>query len=191
MGKEKRWTYATASKTARAERSIGIVRVTGILTGDTLGLVLADNAAWLGEQSVEAQVADYTGASLCINPEAMLARADAVLKVDGALATPTALVVQKDLLQHFNTYAWLMAQRGVIRGVFERADEAQRWVGQQARVLEVLRRERAAAWGLAEYRPSASRTDQACQAACSRRTRAQAAAQVRSGPDKQPPEPVQ
>lgn len=84
-------------------------------------------------------VAEYTGADLQIDADALLGSALKVVASDGALALPTALLVKPDDLGMWRTYAWLMARSGIVRGVFTQHEQALHWARNQAAIFSADR----------------------------------------------------
>ena len=94
----------------------------------------------LGAWSSFGLVADYSRAEMRICERLLLATAlTASPRGAGHLATPTALLVKADDLEMWQTYAQLMAQNGIVRGVFTDDDAALRWVRRQAEVERLTR----------------------------------------------------
>lgn len=95
----------------------------------------------LAEWGTEGLVADYQCASLHIDSQKLFGSAMSVISSGngGALACPTALVVCPDDLTMWRDYAALMANAGVLRGVFVSHDAALSWVRRQAAVFAQIR----------------------------------------------------
>ena len=117
-----------------------LVRIAGVASAETMHQLLLDNRRWLAENQGHAQLAFYDGASLALDPHALLKVAHETMIADGGLVVPTALIVHPDQVEFFESYAWLMAQKGVARAVFQSAEPAQRWAAQWARVHEAVQR---------------------------------------------------
>jgi hypothetical protein len=144
MGSSRSWSYKMARAVASMEGGISRCVITGVVTPDVAAAILRDNAQWLAETGAIGQVADYVGAAMCIDAMTLHKHAANAAAEYSALSIPTALLVQNDSLEAFDTYAELMAQRGICRGVFASAQKAEQWAAAQAAVWAHLRAQRVA-----------------------------------------------
>lgn len=151
---ERRWTYATASASGAVERGVCVVRVTGVVTPEVGRAIMLDNAQWLRECGAHGQVADYSQATMAIDPDMLLG---ALVRAHGAgsLAdAPTGLVVRGEQLALFDPYAGLAARHGIMRAPFMGFESAIAWAAAQAPAVAALR----AAAGRAGFHPAAPHT---------------------------------
>ncbi len=135
----KQWQYTGATSQAWADGGIAVFRTEGVVTPKVSGLVLSSCQQAMRDWGAVGLVAEYTGADLQIDANALLGSALKVVASDGALALPTALLVKPDDLGMWRTYAWLMARSGIVRGVFTQHEEALRWARKQAAILSADR----------------------------------------------------
>lgn len=128
------WTYDRAHAQAWGDCGLAVFSATGIITPSIAGSVLADCQSALGDWRSDGLVASYRDADMRIDPDRLLGHALEVVADGGRLALPTALVVKRDDLPMWRTYADLMARAGILRGVFTDYDQALRWARTQAAV---------------------------------------------------------
>lgn len=129
------WAYCGAESQAWEDGGIALFRTTGVVSQAVAGSVLGDCQGAMRRWQTAGLIAEYDRADLRIDPETLLDSALHVIRHgSGELALPTALVVRLDDRQLWLTYAKLMAQAGVLRGVFTNIDDASRWVRRQAAV---------------------------------------------------------
>ena len=129
-----RFFYRTASVRAHADQSISSARVCGVLTAESLRLIIADSTHWCGRADDLAHLVDYSGATLALSLGKMLDAARAAKPADAMAALPAAFVVSADQLPTFEGYVAAMMARGFLLTAFTEAAGARRWVAQQAQV---------------------------------------------------------
>lgn len=96
---------------------------------------LARAAEALVARRMASQVVQYADARLLLTPAQMVSNVLAAASTLGPLTVPTALVVHPDQMEHWRTYASLMGQAGVLRGVFSGPQalwRAQAWAAEMA-----------------------------------------------------------
>lgn len=131
-----RFRYRTASVETHAHHEISLANVSGIVTPDTLRLIIADSTQWAGGSGHLAHVVDYGGATMALNLGQMLEMARAAKRADAINATPAALIVSADQVSLFESYTAVMQRLGFSMAAFTGADEGRRWAARQALVRE-------------------------------------------------------
>lgn len=129
------WDYAEASAQAWGSGGIALFRARGLVNQETSIALLGDCQAAAREWDVRGLVAQYTDALLGIDADAMLSSAVSFAGARGRIGLPTALVVRRDDLPLWQTYAHLMAQHGILRGVFTDYEAGLQWARRQAEIL--------------------------------------------------------
>jgi len=131
-----RWQYDTGAMQAFEGHNVPTGQIAGVVTAPVFGELLGDNRIWVQENGITCQIARYDSAALLIEPHAMLERVRQVLARGPEISIPTALLVQEHYLEMFRNYAWLMAQAGIVRGVFEINDaaKARAWALEQGQI---------------------------------------------------------
>lgn len=148
------WVYPTAQVSAQVEVGICFLSVRGVVTPRAGGLILAENARWLGECGARAQVVDYSRACLALDLDALLAALQGGRDISPSMHTPTALLANADQMTLFTSYARASADLGIVRAPFIGADDARRWAAAQAPAFAALQQ----AARRAGARPEAPRT---------------------------------
>lgn len=128
------FAYRTASVMAQADQSISMAHVCGIVTPESLRLIIADSVRWCGRSDDLAHLVNYSGATMALSLGQMLESAQAAKPADAISALPAAFVVSADQLPAFEGYAAAMMARGFLMAAFTEAAGARRWVAQQAQV---------------------------------------------------------
>lgn len=129
------WEYGGASAQAWGCGGIALIRSRGVVTQSVAGSILADCQSVVDAWQTRGLVAQYDEAQLDIDADTLCRSAVKVVEANGRLSLPTALVVRRDDLPMWKTYAHLMAQRGILRGVFTDYDQAMRWARTQAAIF--------------------------------------------------------
>ena len=127
-------SYRTASVETSAYRGLGLARVTGIVTHDTLRLVIADSGQWAGGADCLAHVVSYSTATMALDLVQMVGMARQAKRADVINAIPAALIVSADQLPLFDDYTAAMQAHGFMIAAFTAADAGRRWAAQQAQV---------------------------------------------------------
>ena len=130
------FSYRTASVDAHAHREISLAKVAGIVTPDTLRLIIADSTQWAGGASQLAHVVDYSGAAMAMGLKQMVDMAKAAKRPDAINAPPCALIAGAGQVKLFEDYAAVMQRLGFSMAVFTGADAALRWASRQALVRD-------------------------------------------------------
>ena len=133
------WQYSGASAQAWGNNGIALFRACGLVTPSAATSILTDCQSAVDAWQIRGLVAQYTDAQLAIDADALHRSAVGVVGAHGRLALPTALVVRRDDLALWKTYAHLMANRGIVRGVFTDYDAALRWARLQASIFSADR----------------------------------------------------
>lgn len=139
-----RLLYRTASVETHAFREISMAHVSGVVTPDTLRLIIADSAQWAGGCDHLAHVVDYSGATMALSLDRMVEMARAAKRADAINATPSALIVSADQMPLFENYTTAMQRLGFSMAAFTASDEGRQWAARQALVREHWRGLRAA-----------------------------------------------
>lgn len=128
------FAYRTASVMAQTDRSVSSARVCGVVTPESLRLIIADSAHWCGGADNLAHLVDYSGATMALSLGQMLKFAQAAKPGDVMAALPAAFLVNADQMPTFEGYAAAMMARGFLMAAFTEAAGARRWAAQQAQV---------------------------------------------------------
>ena len=131
-----RFSYRTASVDTHAHREISLANVSGIVTPDTLRLIIADSTQWVDGANHLAHVVDYAGATMALDLGSMVGMAQAAKRPDAINAPPCALVVSAGQVQLFEDYAAVMQRAGYALAVFTAAADGRRWAARQALVRD-------------------------------------------------------
>lgn len=134
------WSYSTAAASASIENGLSVVRITGLVTPQVAGLILADNALWLRDTGAPGQVAIYEHALTAITADELLGSALKTIGVSPELDGPTALVVNREQTELFSAYSTLMSQRGICRAPFLSLAHATTWAARKAAAFAPLPR---------------------------------------------------
>ena len=129
------WEYGGASAQAWGCGGIALFRSRGVVTQSVAGSILADCQSVVDAWQTRGLVAQYDDVQLDIDADTLHRSAVEVVGANGRLALPTALVVRRDDLPLWQTYAHLMAGCGIVRGVFTDYDAAMRWARLQAAIF--------------------------------------------------------
>lgn len=130
------------------DNGLAVIRTQGIVAPQAFRGVLANCQAAVTDWDSRGLVADYMQAQLEIDADALMRSALQVMALgERKLALPTALLVKADDLPMWRNYARLMAQGGVLRGVFTDHDAALAWTRQQAAIFTADRLSRNRASG--------------------------------------------
>lgn len=132
MTSAQKWAYKTAQARAVVDNGIARLSVSGIVTPSVSAQILADNAIWLARAGAAGQVADYSGAAMCLTVDNWLRGAHGAMQINAALQTPTAILLAADVLSTATQYSMLMAQSGVWRAPFLDRALALEWAAQRA-----------------------------------------------------------
>lgn len=133
-----RHDYTIATTTTFADQRIARINTAGVVTQSVVGRLLSDCQADVARLGAHALIADYSAASLALDQEAVMRSVRGTIGDDGALSLPTALLVTQDTYPFWRDYAWLMADHGILRGVFTESSRAQAWAQEQARVHQAM-----------------------------------------------------
>lgn len=132
--------YGCASLLGYIESGIAVVRVSGVVTPDSSAQVLSAAQGFAETNRPSGMIARYDDALIAIDAQRLHANALRTVGELGALRLPTALVVSRDTEEMWRDYAWLMAQAGIVRGVFTDVESASLWLRAKAAVWEQMRR---------------------------------------------------
>jgi hypothetical protein len=105
-------------------------RITGVLDAKSLPAIV--ESAGLMLRDAPGFIADYRLTRVAVDVESMASCTALSAGPHSALAAPVAVVINPDYGDVWASYAWKMAQRGLVRGVFTDATSAQAWVERQA-----------------------------------------------------------
>jgi hypothetical protein len=135
------WRFGPSSACEMwGESGLAVIRTEGIVTSDTAAAVLASCQATVTDWASDGLMADYVQARLDIEPDRLMRSALEIMeRGDRRLALPTALLVRADDLPMWRGYARLMAQGGVLRGVFTDHHAALAWTRRQAAIFSADR----------------------------------------------------
>ena len=149
-----RHDYTIATTATFADQRIARINTVGVVTQNVVGRLLADCQADVARLGAHALVADYSAASLALDPAAVMQRVRDTIGEAGALAMPTALLVTSDTIEFWQDYSWLMATKGLLRKAFTDPSGALAWAQRQAGVRQSLISEAAAraSWSKASSR---------------------------------------
>ena len=121
----------------RSGEPAGVI-VSGLVTLPIWQRMLRDNAAFVAQERVSGQVADYSQAVLALEPQSMLDSARLVAIADPQIRLPTAIVAPPEAFEMCRSYCRLMSECGFWRRAFLDADEALRWAVEYAVLREEL-----------------------------------------------------
>jgi hypothetical protein len=120
-------TYGSAWAKFSRVGVVLVVAYVGLVTPATLGRARRDARAQADEHGLRAVVVDVRRATLAVSRQALIPDGKPELA-----QKPVAIVVTPEALPMFHAYAWDMAHRGYLRGVFTSADEALLWAAVKA-----------------------------------------------------------
>lgn len=129
------WGLSGADVQAWDDGGITLFRTRGVVSPEVMPHIFKACGGAMSDWRTQGLVADYGQAALEIKPDVILQSALNAAAHNGALTAPTALLVQRDHLPLWHTYADLMARNGILRGVFTEQDKALKWVRLQAVVF--------------------------------------------------------
>ena len=126
------------------DNGIGVFRVGGVVTPEAAAAAMRDNRDWLFRGRMPAQIVCYESADMRITPAQMAAAVGAAARAAEGVAcfTPTAVVVEADLLPAWRPYCWMMAQAGAASAVFASMRQARHWATEAAALWAAQRRHR-------------------------------------------------
>lgn len=133
-----RHDYTLATTNTFADQRIARINTAGVVTPSVIGRLLADCQADVARLGSHALMADYSAATLVLDPEAVMRSVRSTIGNGGHLRLPTALIVTPDTAPFWRSYAWMMADHGIVRGVFTDAPAARAWAQEQAQVFQVM-----------------------------------------------------
>lgn len=141
------WASHALRSSIWGDGPIAVFRAEGQFRVNTAPPMLTHAQLCLAEWRSAGLVGDYSRARVETTADELLASVTTVIAQDGALSLPNALVVRPEDLTTWRQYARMMAQVGILRGVFLNYDDALRWVSAQATIFTLDRdhRTRAAA----------------------------------------------
>ena len=138
-----RFNYRTASVQAGPDQSVGVARVSGIVTPESVRGIVADSTLWGQGREVFAHLVHYNSATIAMNLDDLLSSARRAKRADAAQSPPAAFVVSADQLPLFESYTGAMMGLGFHMAAFTSSAEGRRWAAQQALVREHWRAQRA------------------------------------------------
>lgn len=105
--------------------------VGGVVGKDTVGQLIGAVVTDLAVRPPLVALCDYSRADMGVAARSMLV---AHRKAGVPASWPAAMIVPPEQLQLWRDYAWLQGQSGNLRGIFTRAEDAEKWCAEMAAI---------------------------------------------------------
>lgn len=126
------YKYKSAEFVADISQGIGVGEVTGVVTLDVAGQLIATSNSLMFDYGACSQIVSYRGAAVLTTSEELFSKAAGIHTA--CETVPTALVVSVDQLEMFREYCRLAMHAGIEKAAFLTIGEAQRWAGVHAQI---------------------------------------------------------